>query len=223
MFIFVSVSLVTVAFGTNSSSRFGPPRSSSKRNCFKFQYQGASTTPAINLMFPEANDNPRIGSGVVLEPEGPCSSSTTPAMSSPGRPHGPAMSCTEARRYCMLRRTDPRRALEFRCLCSGARPRSQCWVAVTEEQLTAIESGGTLQKAWFGDGSFIPVKDTVEYAVDAFQKANDGNKPNVVVTFKLTPTMQITLRRIHGYRVNDDVVLSDVDPYWSFHKITVMN
>ena len=108
-----------------------------------------------------------------------------------------------------------------------------CWVALTDEQKADIETSGTLPKAWFGDGRSIPVKDTVENAVDAFQKANSGANPNWAVRFKLTfkmyyewlhnHKMQAAPEKIHGYRINDDIVLSDVDPEWTVHDITVVS
>ena len=108
----------------------------------------------------------------------------------------------------------------------------QCWVALTDEQTADIETRGTLLKAWFGNGRSIPVKDTVDYAVDAFQKANSGANPNWAVSFKLTfkmycewlrnHKMQAAPEWIHGYRIKDDVALSDLDPEWTFHDVTVV-
>ena len=115
----------------------------------------------------------------------------------------------------------------------SSRPRHEgheCWIAISLEQKENIESTGKLTKASFGNGWCVPVKNTVEDALQAFVLVSNGTPPECVVRFKIpldkyyewmhNRSMQIAAPHLNGYRINQDIVLFEVDPNWNFHYIT---
>ena len=96
--------------------------------------------------------------------------------------------------------------------------------------MSYIRENETLRKTWFGQGQSIAVKNIAEHAVGAFQQGKNGATPKFVIAFNLpfdiyydwmhNRKMEMAPEKLHGYRIKHDIVLSDVDPDWTFHEIS---
>ena len=140
--------------------------------------------------------------------------STTPAMSKPDL----SSSCVDRDRS------------RSPAVCRKSPKGHQCWIALAEEEMSYIREKEILQKTWFGEGQSIAVKNTLEHAVWAFRQCKNGATPKFVMVFHLpfdiyhdwmhNHKMEMAPEKLHGYRIKHDIVLSDVDPGWTFHEIS---
>ena len=84
-----------------------------------------------------------------------------------------------------------------------------------------------VQKAWFGNGTSVPVKNSVEAAVEAAVDAN-GALPDYVLTFCIPlgtfhkwiheNTMK-QVPHLSGYRIKCALNLKELDPEWKVHPV----
>ena len=79
---------------------------------------------------------------------------------------------------------------------------------------------------WFGNAECVPVKDSSEAAVIAFQEAHQGLLPAHMLTFYLGLSefhrlvhdgTMVRVKHLSGYRIYCNVMLNDVDPEWLIH------
>ena len=107
----------------------------------------------------------------------------------------------------------------------------RCSVALTEEQATQVQATKIVPCAWFGDGSSVPVKNSLESAVEAFMTATKNSLdnmcgPSMALLFHLPlPLFHEWIHEgkmracpwVNGYRIRGDIDFADVDPGFTLH------
>ena len=103
----------------------------------------------------------------------------------------------------------------------------RCSIGITAGQKEELEQTEMVQKAWFGNGTSVPVKNSVEAAVEAAVDAN-GALPDYVLTFCIPlgtfhkwiheNTMK-QVPHLSGYRIKCALNLKELDPEWKVHPV----
>ena len=103
----------------------------------------------------------------------------------------------------------------------------RCSLGITTVQKEEIETTSIVRTEWFGNGKSVPVKDSVDAAIEAAIDAN-GELPDFVLTFFIPLRTfhkwidDSTMTRVNylsGYRVKSDLNLSELDPEWKVHPV----
>ena len=103
----------------------------------------------------------------------------------------------------------------------------RCSLGINAVQKEDLDQAEIVRKAWFGNGTSVPVKDSIEAAVEAAVDAN-GTLPDYVLTFGIPlrtfhkwihEGTMTPVKHLHGYRVKCDLNLKELDPEWKVHPV----
>ena len=104
--------------------------------------------------------------------------------------------------------------------CSRSPPGiHRCYLALTEDQAEHVLDTGMVLRRWFGDGWYVPVKNSLHAAVKSFADAKQQD-PAKVLSFGLP--FSVYHEWVHGgimrpcgwvegYRINQNIDLNAVD------------
>ena len=102
-------------------------------------------------------------------------------------------------------------------------------LALTQEQSREVQKTRKVLREWFGQGHFVPVKNSLETATRSFAAVKQEN-PLKVLTFRLsfamfhewvnTGIMEACLW-VHGYRINQDIELNMVDRKYALRLVKI--
>ena len=99
----------------------------------------------------------------------------------------------------------------------------RCSLAINTAQKEQIEITSTVLKEWFGNGTSVPVKDTVEAAATKYYVQATKEAPDFVLTFFIPlrvyhkwidQGIMTRVRHVYGYRIETDLNLNDLDLEW---------
>ena len=107
----------------------------------------------------------------------------------------------------------------------------RCSLGITTAQKEHIEATNIVPQEWFGNGISVPVKDSVDAAIEVLDDANDilnNELPDFVLTFFLPLRIfhkwidNGTMTRVNylsGYRIRSNLDLKVLDSKWKVHPV----
>ena len=107
----------------------------------------------------------------------------------------------------------------------------RCSVTLTAEQAQLVRASHMVRRAWFGDGKSVPVKNTLEASIKAYEESPMYNPhaptPEALLFFLPLGLFHEWMHGgvmkacpwVDGYRIAQDIDLTKMTRYWlhSFH------